>query len=124
MKLISVSLFSASLVTYDDSEDEDESCDQKEEEQSDPSRFNSVNVKPRPAGSETVLGQSSSSLLYVYPKKQHWDWENHSGNEGKHFKNRTACLTFSKSIADGSNPAKRRPSSLPGLRPYITKRQR
>ncbi|XP_032402293.1 LOW QUALITY PROTEIN: WD repeat-containing protein 25 [Xiphophorus hellerii] len=114
----------SSLVTYDDSEDEDESCDQKEEEQSDPSGFNSVNVKPRPAGSETVLGQSSSSLLYVYPKIQHRDWENRSGNAGKHFKNRSACLTFSKSIADGSNPAKRRPSSLPGVRPYIPKRQR
>lgn len=112
----------SSLVTYDDSEDE--SCNQTEEEQSDPSGFNSVNVKPRPAGSETVLGQSSSSLLYVYPKIPHWDRKYHSRNEGKHFKDRSACLTFSKSVADGSNPAKRRPSSLPGVRPYIPKRQR
>ncbi|XP_007561132.1 WD repeat-containing protein 25 [Poecilia formosa] len=114
----------SSLVAYDDSEDDDESCDQKEEEQSDPSGLNSVNLKPRPAGSETVLGQSSSSSLYVYPKTQHWDWEYHGGNEGKHFKDRPACLTFPKTVADGSNPAKRRSSSLLGVRPYIPKRQR
>ncbi|MEQ2291754.1 hypothetical protein AMECASPLE_016216 [Ameca splendens] len=143
----------SSLVAYDDSESEDESCDQKDEGapetfQTNPAGCNNPNLVPGPSCSVTdqtalephrgVTEQSSSSL-HVYPKLQHWDRKYSSGREDKYFKDISATLSspvnqretvrlqtprLPKRVPDGSNPAKMLPSALSGVRPYIPKRQR
>lgn len=138
----------SSLVAYDDSESEDESCFQKDEEQAHPAGCNEDDLMPQHAGSatdQTVLGhhwgvtEQSTSSLHVYPKLQHWDLNFCSKIEDKGFKNSSAALSlptnqgnaeplqapgFPKRVFDGSNPAKRQATAFSGVRPYIPKRQR
>ncbi|XP_012707403.2 WD repeat-containing protein 25 [Fundulus heteroclitus] len=127
----------SSLVAYDDSESEDESCAQKEEgapapSQTDPAGCSNSDLRPRPADpvSDQSVTEQSGSTLHFYPELQHWDGGYCSGRKDKHFKDNSAKprtagpLQAPLCVPDASNPAKRVSASASGVRPYVPKRQR
>lgn len=136
----------SSLVAYDDSESEDESFHQEELDTYTPAQTNSCEQEAAKTivfkesvtfASDRTVSQSerSSSSPRFYPQTQScadWERKSCSGSSAPLHLPATqgsiaplqppSCIP--RSFSDGSNPARRLPAVLPGVRPYVPKRKR